>query len=268
MSDHHHRPPPPGFRSHGVMPPHPHHNPVSILYCHIITEALTDLMKHFEHRGPPHPLPLILIVVTIVSLSLLISAICMRCCTASCRNRHNKCTERRQSRETRRHCRRNTWAKRRAAIGTRYAEIVGWLKETIRRQEVEDEEREKDALMRQLHRSESEEDDNISTTMEQEIAQFRAVASVVGDLVAAEEGRSREYVDERQYHRTPTPLSPTSAFPEYASIDEELPAYDEGSNDSRFVADGFRYTPGFPYYTPTDTSTVQSSLDEHLGRKD
>ncbi|KAK6954817.1 hypothetical protein Daesc_004786 [Daldinia eschscholtzii] len=252
MPNHRNRPPPPGFRPHEEMTPHPrpHHNP------------------HFEHHGPPHPIPIVHIAVTIGLLSLLIGAICMRCFAVSRRNRRSTCAERRQSRETRRHCRRNAWANKRAAIGTRYSEIVGWLKETIRRQEAENEEREKDAIMRQLHRSENEEEDTLSTTMEQEIAQFRAVASVVGDLVAAEEGRSREHGNERQHHVTPAPLSPTSAFPEYAPIDEELPAYDEGSNDSRFVADGFRYTPGFLYYTPTESSTMHSSLDENLGRKD
>lgn len=119
--------------------------------------------------------------------------------------------------------------------------------------------------MRRLHGSESEDDDNLSTTMEQEIAQLRAVASVVGDLVAAEEGHSREYARETEQRSVPTPPSPTSAFPEYAPVDEELPAYDEGSNDSRFVADGFRYTPGG---TSIESSTTGSSLDEHLGRKD
>ncbi|KAF3061951.1 hypothetical protein GL218_03299 [Daldinia childiae] len=149
-----------------------------------------------------------------------------------------------------------------------YSEIVGWVRESVRRQEIENEEKEKEAFMRQLHGSENEEEDNLSTTMEQEIAQFRAVASVVGDLVAAEEGRSHEYAHQRQQHVIPAPPSPASAFPDYASIDEELPAYDEGSNDSRFVADGFRYTPGCPYYTPNGSSTTESSLDEHLGRKD
>ncbi|KAI8958471.1 hypothetical protein F5Y11DRAFT_351481 [Daldinia sp. FL1419] len=250
IPDHHGRPPPPGSRAHGGMPPHSHHNP------------------HFEHRDPPRPLPIIHIIVAIVFLALLISAICTRCFSVSRRSRRSTCTDRCQSRETRRHCRRNAWANRRAAIGTRYSEVVGWLRESARRQEAENEEKEKEAIVRQLHGSEREEEDALSTTMEQEIAQFRAVASVVGDLVAAEEGRSREYAHERQQHQTPPPPSPTSAFPDYASIDEELPAYDEGSNDSRFVADGFRYTPGRPYYTSIEPPPTESSLDEHLGRKD
>lgn len=123
--------------------------------------------------------------------------------------------------------------------------------------------------MRGLHESDNEyEEDDISTTMEQDIAQFRAVASVVGHLVAAEEGRSREYPREMQEQRNiPTPPSPTSAFPDYASVDEELPAYDAGSEDSGFVADGFRPGHGNSRYTPPE-STEGSSLDEHLGRKD
>ncbi|KAI2784538.1 hypothetical protein F4815DRAFT_440843 [Daldinia loculata] len=247
MPNHHNQPPPPGFRPHEGMSPHPHHDP------------------HFKHRGPPRPLPVVHIVVTFILLALLISTIYTRCFAASRKSRRSSCAGRCQTREARRQCRRNAWANRRAAIGTRYSEIVGWLRESVRRQEIENEE--KEAIMRQLHRSENDDEDNLSTTMEQEIAQFRAVASVVGDLVAAEEGRSREYVHERQ-HIIPTPPSPASAFPDYASIDEELPAYDEGSNDSRFVADGFRYTPGYPHYTPNGSSTTESSLDEHLGRKD
>ncbi|KAI0854308.1 hypothetical protein F5Y00DRAFT_222793 [Daldinia vernicosa] len=244
MPNHHNRPPPPGFRPHEGKPPHPHHDP------------------HFEHRGPPPP-PVVHIVVTVILLTLLISTVYTRCFAASRKSQRIFCAGRRQTREARRQCRRNASANRRAAIGTR---IVGWLSESVRRQEIE--EKEKEAVMRQLHRSENEDEDNLSTTMEQEIAQFRAAASVVGDLVAAEEGRSREYVHGRQQHIIPTPPCPTSAFPDYAYLDEELPAYDEGSNDSRFVADGFRYTPGCPYYTPNGSSTTGSSLDEHLGRKD
>ncbi|KAI1652875.1 hypothetical protein F4813DRAFT_394224 [Daldinia decipiens] len=249
IPDHHDQPPHPDFRPHEGTPPHPHHGP------------------HSEHRGPP-PLPVVYIVAVFIVLALLVGTVYTRCFSASGKSRRSSYTGRCQTREARRQCRRNAWANRRAAIGTRYSEIVGWLRESVRRQEIGNEEKEKEAFMRQLDRSGNEEEDNISTTMEQEIAQFRAVASVVGDLVAAEEGRSHEYTHQRQQHVIPAPPSPASAFPDYASIDEELPAYDEGSNDSRFVADGFRYTPGCPYYTPSGSSTTESSLYEHLGRKD
>ncbi|KAI2640362.1 hypothetical protein GGS26DRAFT_154748 [Hypomontagnella submonticulosa] len=222
---------------------------------------------HFGHHHPFHAIKALQIVATIVLLTLLISAISTRCFAGCRESRRARCAERRRAREERRQRSREAWAARRAAISAKYSGIARWLRESIRRRKIEDEE--KEAIMRRLHRSESEEEDNLSTTMEQEIAQFRAVASVVGNLVAAEEGRSREYTGERPKHNDPVPPSPTSAFPDYSSVDEELPAYDEGINDSRFVADGFRYTPGSSYYySSSDPSTTGSSLDEHLGRKD
>ncbi|OTA69677.1 hypothetical protein K449DRAFT_429148 [Hypoxylon sp. EC38] len=257
MPDHHDRPPHPGHGPHGGMPPlppppppHPHHPP--------------PFGPHGPH-GFFRTMSIIHIVVVVVLLSLLISALSTRCFAASRKHRRSCCAGRHQTRAARCQHDHGFWATRRAALSSRYGEIARWLKESIRREELEDEE--KEAIMRQIHGSESEEEDNLSTTMEQEIAQFRAVASVVGDMVEAEEGRSRGLVREMQQRNNPVPPSPTSAFPDYASTDEELPAYDEGMNDPRFVADGFRYTPGSSY-TPTDTSTTGSSLDEHLGRKD
>ncbi|KAI1382028.1 hypothetical protein F4677DRAFT_12673 [Hypoxylon crocopeplum] len=244
------RPPHHSDRPHHGRPPHhpPHHPPP----------------PPFGPHGLLHAVSAIHIVAVVILLGLLISAVHTRCFTKSRENRRAGCVGR--HREAHRQRRRKSWATRRAAISTKYGEIIQWLKENVRRQQVEDEE--KEAMLRRLNGSESEEDDNLSTTMEQEIAQFRAVASVVGSLVAAEEGRSHEYPREIQQHNAPMPPSPTSAFPDYASVDEELPAYDEGMNDSRFVADGLRYTPGSSLYTSTDPSMTESSLDEHLGRKD
>ncbi|KAI1134502.1 hypothetical protein F5Y05DRAFT_206956 [Hypoxylon sp. FL0543] len=256
---HHEGPPHPGHEPHGGLPPHPphpHHPP------------------HFGPHGPhgPHGLhgfframSIIHVAAVIVLLSLLISALFTRC-FAACRG-HRRSGSAGCPRTQTSPCLQHDgfWATRRAAFGFRYGEIIRWMKESVRRQQLEDEE--KEAIMRQIHGSESEEEDNLSTTMEQEIAQFRAVASVVGDMVEAEEGRSRGFAREIQQHSAPVPPSPSSAFPDYASTDEELPAYDEGMNDPRFVADGLRYTPGSSY-TPTDSSTTGSSLDEHLGRKD
>ncbi|KAI0378100.1 hypothetical protein F5Y04DRAFT_262913 [Hypomontagnella monticulosa] len=245
-------PPPPPMASHPGRPPHHHPPPFG------------------HHPHPPfHAIKALQIVATIVLLTLLISAIFTRCFRKCRGNHHSRCAERRHAHKARRQRNREAWAARRAAVSAKYSDIARWLRDSIRRRQVEDEE--KEAMMRRLHRSDSEaeEEDNLSTTMEQEIAQFRAVASVVGDLVAAEEGRSHGYAGaERPKPNDPVPPSPTSAFPDYASVDEELPAYDEGSNDSRFVADGFRYTPNSSYYSPSDSSVTGSSLDEHLGRKD
>ncbi|XXG94501.1 hypothetical protein Hte_000758 [Hypoxylon texense] len=221
------------------------------------------------HFGPPglfHAISILHIGAIVVLLALLISAIHTRCFTASRQSRRTGCCGRHRAREGR--CQHPDGARvsRRTAIAAKYSEVVRWLKEGLRRQEIEDEE--KEAIMRRIGSESEEEEDTLSTTMEQEIAQFRAVASVVGSLVAAEEGHSREYARETRQRDAPAPPSPTSAFPDYASVDEELPAYDEGSDDSRFVADGFRYTPGSSCYTPNGSSTTESSLYEHLGRKD
>lgn len=122
--------------------------------------------------------------------------------------------------------------------------------------------------------------DALSTTMEQELAQFRAVAGVVGDMIAAEEGRRLRAaavtgagVDTHYNgyggayaHGGAVPPSPTSTLPGYASMDEALPPYDEGSNDPRFVADGFMYTPGSSTYSPSSCNSSEKggSLDENL----
>ncbi|RYO74914.1 hypothetical protein DL764_010658 [Monosporascus ibericus] len=128
---------------------------------------------------------------------------------------------------------------------------------------------------------------DLSTTLEQELAQFRAVAGVVGDLVTAEEGRRSRaaasaarsrlpalastyrydiYTRARAAAEPPSPISVSSCPPEYASSDETLPPYNEGPSDPHFVADGFNYAPGSAAYMPGYGSEAPSSLDEHLGR--
>ncbi|RYP69841.1 hypothetical protein DL771_005852 [Monosporascus sp. 5C6A] len=127
---------------------------------------------------------------------------------------------------------------------------------------------------------------DLSTTMEQELAQFRAVAGLVGDLVAAEEGRRSRVSASAARSRLPaltstyrydiysrprggaepsSPISVSSCPPEYASSDETLPPYEEGPSDPHFVADGFRYAPGSTAYMPSG-SEAPSSMDERLGR--
>lgn len=97
------------------------------------------------------------------------------------------------------------------------------------------------------------------TTMEQEIASCRVAAEIVGDLVAAEEGRAQP---EMQAHR---PMSPRAAFAQYVPDDEHLPSYDVASSDgSSLVADGLRYTPGSSAYTPSNRSMV-GGADDVLG---
>ncbi|KEY70922.1 hypothetical protein S7711_00764 [Stachybotrys chartarum IBT 7711] len=74
-----------------------------------------------------------------------------------------------------------------------------------------------------------------ATTMEQELARFRVAATMVGDIIAAEEGRSME--------RAAVARAPPGFA--YASEDDadSLPAYqtDEDDEEDAVVADGFRY---------------------------
>ncbi|KAI1503044.1 hypothetical protein F5X99DRAFT_376589 [Biscogniauxia marginata] len=234
---------------------------------------------HERHPGPPPPpppharppfglrhllatAPVFHILVMIIVLALLLSALHTRCFSKKREQRRIQCGDR--------HCTSPAWhhdsgSPQQLTVKAKYAEFIRWLTESLRRQEMEDEE--KEAIMRQLHRSDSEEEDNLSTTMEQEIAQFRAAADVVSDLVSAEEGRSYVYPGEIHQSRIPTPPSPISSLPDYASVDDILPAYEEDEEDPQYVVDGFGYTPGSSY-TPSDLSGTSPDLDEHLGRKE
>ncbi|KAI5866503.1 hypothetical protein GGS23DRAFT_274532 [Durotheca rogersii] len=232
----------------------------------------------FPHPGRHrfHVPPILYIVGTVVFLAAVVGIVRICCCARSCQNRHSRCTERRRAREARRQRRGGAWAARCAAVGAMCFEVAGRVRGSVWGREAEAEAEEKAAIMRSLHASDGDEteDDALSTTIEQELAQFRAIADVVGSMVAAEEGRSREYTYDRPRHDIPAPAprGPTTAFPDYASVDEELPAYDEQASEHRFVADGFRYTHECPSYSsscsPTGPSTTASSLDEHLGGKD
>ncbi|UNI22002.1 hypothetical protein JDV02_007932 [Purpureocillium takamizusanense] len=70
------------------------------------------------------------------------------------------------------------------------------------------------------------------TTMEEEIAQFREAAAMVGDIVAAEEGRAR------RSHQG------QNAVDVGGDEADSPPSYESVSNESSVVANGFRYTPG------------------------
>jgi hypothetical protein len=116
----------------------------------------------------------------------------------------------------------------------------------------EDDDEEKTSMLR--HHVEEE------RTMEQEIAGCRMAAELVGDMVAAEEGRALPVVQSMS-----EPLSPRAAFAQYIPDDEVLPSYDAvSSDDSSIVADGMRYTPGSSMYTPSERS-VTGGADDVLG---
>jgi hypothetical protein len=88
-----------------------------------------------------------------------------------------------------------------------------------------------------------------------EICEFRNAASVVSDMIAAEEGRvavGRVSMESR-----------ATTLPEYMSElgGEPLPTYEygDGTELSSVVADGFRYTPGSSEYTPAHSSSGSAS---------
>lgn len=247
-------PPPPPRGRHGEHPPHPPHHDGD--GRHPPPAQTPPPPPPFSFRHMAETVPLFRVMATIVVLGALLTALYTRC-FASTRARCNaRCQERRRARQN--CCERRR--ARRAALKTKVKDLMQRLMECFTSPDGED--AEKEAILRRIH-SDSDSDDNMSTTMEQEITQFRAVADVVGDMVAAEEGRGRQMV---QRSEIPAPLSPTSAFPDYVAIDEVLPAYDDAaSDDSSYVSDGFR--PGSSVYTPSN-STAPGTLDEVLGRKD
>lgn len=112
-------------------------------------------------------------------------------------------------------------------------------------------------------------EDDMSTTMTDEIAQFRNAASVVDDIVSAEEGRARTvaYAHGHFPHPIPIPGRDQGALTRGFDIGsqlgdgEELPAYEDhdGSEMSSVVADGFRYTPGNSNYSPEHSTSGSAS---------
>jgi hypothetical protein len=90
-----------------------------------------------------------------------------------------------------------------------------------------------------------------------EISELSNAASIVSDMVAAEEGRMEGRVS----------MDSRSSLPEYMSElgGEPLPTYEDEENTelSSVVADGFRYTPGSSEYTPEHSAS--SSVRDVLG---
>lgn len=119
------------------------------------------------------------------------------------------------------------------------------------------------------------------TTMEEELASCKAAADMVGDMVVAEEGRSRQVINERNMRSSqglpqsrdvppagivanclPDPRNSDSAFGIYVSANDVPPAYDDGSAEaSSVVADGLRHPDDLSRYTPSSAGS-QDSWDE------
>lgn len=162
----------------------------------------------------------------VAMLLVLLVAVAHRSCCCS--------AARRQERQGRREERKRRRAFRRAAHKHAWR---SWFARHIYRFRANDDE-EKRAML--AGRPAEVDEDTIAS----EISEFQNVASVVSDMVAAEEGRmeGRVSTDSR------------ASLPEYMSElgGESLPRYEveEGSELSSVVADGFRYTPGSSEYSP------------------
>ncbi|KAI1279160.1 hypothetical protein F5Y07DRAFT_397253 [Xylaria sp. FL0933] len=219
----------------------------------------------------PHQIRHILFVVAVVmgvAINLTIMVLMFQCVRLLRQRRKARWEKRRrQLRESRAACN--------ALVATKYMDLIQWLRDGLRRESIEDEE--KDAIMRRIQESHSEEEssDTLSISMEEEIAQFRAAAGFVGNLVSGE-GRGRDRVSNlvlTRPRRASTPSS-MSSCPTYRSVDESLPAYDE-NRSPEYVVDDFRYTPSSsthgdssPRSSTSEDSTTCSSLDEDVERKD
>ncbi|KAK8119541.1 uncharacterized protein PG998_004167 [Apiospora kogelbergensis] len=263
--------------------------------------------------------------VVIMILGILFSLLVYPFCAKS-RAQRNACRQERHLHSpNRRALAREHRVATKAAMKAKFGELMRRFKETFAPRRLEDEE--KEAILRRLHAcsssstsntdgsnnnnspasmsysisdsdddasvsGSSDSDSDMSTTMEQDLASFRSVADVVGDMVrAAEEGRTRRVSGNpaaaRHHHLhhhhqhlqrfTPSPAyyassrSRRSTFSSDGgiSIDEELPAYEEqpsrvSVDSASHVSNGIRYGSG---YTPSDTSVTSSQLDEVLGRK-
>jgi len=210
------------------------------------------------HGGPPGAIHLIKVVVVPILVMVFVASIVIRCV----RWRRSR-VARRKARNARRECRR---AKLRA-FGTRLYEIYhrrgrrpsGGSAEQGQKQE-------KEGMLRPQGYVD---DDHFSvsgrseSTMEEELASCKVAADMVGDMVAAEEGRAQRAVGQRngrlsQGRVVAAPLSPTDVFGVFVSAGDVPPAYDasvsEGS--SSVIADGIRQ--GSSAYTPSSAGSQDS----------
>lgn len=96
------------------------------------------------------------------------------------------------------------------------------------------------------------------SSMEDELASCRVAADIVGDMVAAEEGRA--LLAAQQQRRDVAGHVEMSGV-QFVDGEEVLPAYDERSDSS--VADGLRYTPGSSTYTPSSSGSDELGDRKH-----
>ncbi|KAI0394017.1 hypothetical protein F5Y17DRAFT_458307 [Xylariaceae sp. FL0594] len=202
---------------------------------------------------------------------------------------------------------------------TKYIDVLQWLRDGMGRQSVGDEEKHAEAQRaHQSHQSRrhrhhrpqqqqrqggdgsnsgSDSEDALSTTMEEELAQFRAAAGVVSNLILSiapsgtragaggAQVRSpmppRHAARPRRDSTDSVPSSIASAAPTYRTVDESdnetLPPYEEhearcpplAPSDHSVIADGFRYSPRAEVrqqqQQQQETNTRTSLEDRHIG---
>ncbi|GKT45284.1 uncharacterized protein ColSpa_05465 [Colletotrichum spaethianum] len=256
-----HRPHPHGPPGHGIPPPHP---PPPGFHGH-----------HGPHgRGLPLPVKITLATLLLVGVVALVHAVISRFSS-----RREARRERKHSRRTRH--RRDHREVRKEAFKASLADV--WSRMFADRIPADAEDEEKRAFLsgaaaRPRPSTSSDEGDfETMESMSSEITQFRNAATLVTEMVAAEERRQRMREQEQQQrlqmpmrHAHPrgpavaTPPSPTAAFAEYMG-DDVLPAYDEHA-PSVVVSDGFSsYSPGSTEYVPGASSDTASNIDSVLG---
>ncbi|KAH8597141.1 hypothetical protein B0O99DRAFT_685059 [Bisporella sp. PMI_857] len=212
-----------------------------------------------HHHGPPYGRAFHILKFTIIGFlcAFLLLALHRRACTPS------RKAARKARREERRHRRRIA---HKNAITRLLAKMGG--NNASDDEASSDYEEKRTALL-------SDMEDGLSTTMSEEIHQLQNAASVVDDMVNAEEGRSREQLTYQPAQQAPThahalaiPVhdsAPMMRDYETASqaCDEELPAYEDSDDSDSLIADGLRYTPGSSDYSPSQSS--HGSVDDILG---
>ncbi|KAK3940681.1 hypothetical protein QBC46DRAFT_341352 [Diplogelasinospora grovesii] len=222
-----------------------------------------------RHHGPPPPPPFhhripppVKIGASAILLFVLVGMLHKRCCS--------------RDRKAKRAVRREACRRRRCAGGRRACRGRGFLSRLFfgLRNRYDQEEEEKSMLLESEHEAEEHKEESVQEgqgelTVAQEIASFRTAADLIGDMVAAEEGRAAAPVQQQQQ---PYRLHPALNVPiitpvtGYLVIDEEeeLPAYkpaEESEGSDSVVADGFSN------YTPSSTASVVSGggADDVLG---
>ncbi|KAB8289980.1 hypothetical protein EYC80_010307 [Monilinia laxa] len=209
------------------------------------------------HGPPGFPFHTLKFALTGFLFSIVIIALHRRTCNPQARSD-------RQARRGER-CKRigSCGATKRASLKAWWAWVMG------KEQEFDD----KDRLLESCEID--DDDDNLSVGGD--ITSLRNAANVVGDMVAAEEGRSisLQQSSHTQFSSqapllTPEYGTPAPHFDTYRMvIQETLPAYEgndhDGSEASSLVADGFRYTPGSSDYSPSHLAS--GSVSDILGDK-